>query len=89
MKNGPDQSADLGVHCFQICLSEYVEGHYVPPPKGKGTYCFWCRYRWRWRDTRQRDGFLCAQCLMNWSADYNQMCVDITLGYDEELIRFW
>ena len=25
---------------------------------------------------------------MNWSADFNQICMDITLGHDEELIRF-
>ena len=26
--------------------------------------------------------------LMNWSADCNQICTDITLVHDEELIRF-
>ena len=26
---------------------------------------------------------------MNWSADFNQICMDITLGHDEELIRFF
>ena len=26
---------------------------------------------------------------MNWLADFNQTCTDITLGHDEELIMFW
>ena len=25
---------------------------------------------------------------MNWLADFNQICMDITLGHDEELIDF-
>ena len=25
---------------------------------------------------------------MNWSEDFNQICKDVTLGHDEELIRF-
>ena len=25
---------------------------------------------------------------MNWLADFNQICMDITLGHDEELIWF-
>ena len=27
--------------------------------------------------------------LMNWLADNNQICMDITFGHDEELIWFW
>ena len=29
---------------------------------------------------------LCGPYLMNWLADFNQICMDITLGHDEELI---
>ena len=29
---------------------------------------------------------LCAPYLMNWLTDFNQICMDITLGHDEELI---
>ena len=25
---------------------------------------------------------------MNWLADFNQICIDITFGHDEELISF-
>ena len=32
---------------------------------------------------------LCAPYLMNWLADFKQNCMDIALGHDEELIRFW
>ena len=38
---------------------------------------------------RQRDTFLCARYLMNYWVDFNQICMDITLGQDEELTRFW
>ena len=31
---------------------------------------------------------LCALYLMNRLADFRQICIDITLGYDEELSRF-
>ena len=65
------------------------QGHgscYVPPPKGRGTYCFWVRSRWR---MRERDTFLSARYLMNYRVDFNQIWMDITLGQDEELIRFW
>ena len=31
---------------------------------------------------------LCAPYLMNWLADFNQICMDIALGHDEELICF-
>ena len=63
---------------------------YAPtsPPKGRGTYCFWCRSR-QHRRWHQRESFLCAPYLMNQLADFNQICMDITLGHDEELIRFW
>ena len=37
---------------------------------------------------KQKNG-MCAPYLMNWSADFNQICIDITLGHDEELIWFW
>ena len=68
-----------------------------PPPKGKGAYCFGAdlvgvgvgsgrrrRQRQRWRDT-----FLFARYLMNRLVDFNLICTDVTLGHDEELIRFW
>ena len=55
-----------------------------PPPKGRGTYCFWCGSCWR-----QRDTFLFAQYLMNRRVDLNYICMDVTLGHDEELVRFW
>ena len=32
---------------------------------------------------------LCAQCLMNQLADFNQICMDITSGHDKKLNRFW
>ena len=32
---------------------------------------------------------LCAQYLMNQLADFNQICMDITLGHDKKLNRFW
>ena len=32
---------------------------------------------------------LCALYLMNWLADFNQLCMDIILGHVEELVRFW
>ena len=31
---------------------------------------------------------LCAPHLMNWLADFNQICIDITLGHDEKPIWF-
>ena len=49
-----------------------------------GGHCFWCGSHWR-----RCDSFLSAQYLMNRMADFNQTCMDITLGHDEELIRFW
>ena len=32
---------------------------------------------------------LCAQYLMNQLADFNQICMDITLGHDKKLNRVW
>ena len=29
---------------------------------------------------------LCAPYLMNWSADFNQICTDITFGHGKDLI---
>ena len=39
-----------------------------PPPKERGTYCFWCRSCWY---RRQRDTFLFAQYLMDRWMDFN------------------
>ena len=36
-----------------------------------------------------RDVFLYARYLMNLWMDWNQICMGITLGHDEGLIRFW
>ena len=33
--------------------------------------------------------FIAKSYLMNWLADFNQICMDIIFGHDEELIRFW
>ena len=54
-----------------------------PPPTGRETYCFWCVSRRRWHDS-----FLRARHLMNQPADFNQICMDITMERYEELIRF-
>ena len=32
---------------------------------------------------------LCAQCLMNYLADFKQICMDVTFGHDQKLNRFW
>ena len=53
-----------------------------PPPKERETYCFWYESR-----RRLHDSFLRAR-LMNQPADFNQICMDKTIGHDEELIRF-
>ena len=29
------------------------------------------------------------ELVMNWLAVFKRICMDITLGHDEELIRFW
>ena len=63
-----------------------------PPTEGEGCifFFFWCGSRWRRRQLRRlRDSFLSARYLMNWLADFNQICMAITLGHDEEPIRFW
>ena len=36
-----------------------------------------------------RDTFLFARYLVNRWVDFNYICMDVTLGHDEELIRFW
>ena len=61
-----------------------MQNNYVPPPKGRETYCFWCGLH-----RRQRDSFLCAWYLLNRLADFNQICMDIIFWHDEERIRFW
>ena len=40
------------------------------PPKGRGTYCFWCKSCWQ-RRRRWRDTFLYARYLMNRLVDFN------------------
>ena len=37
----------------------------------------------------QCDTFLFARYLMNRLVDFKCICMDVTLGHDEELIRFW
>ena len=49
----------------------------------------WRRRRRQRRSLRWGDTFLFACSLMNRWVDFNQICMDITLGHDEELIRFW
>ena len=73
-------------HFLYIAVKFDKEDLCPTPTKGevRGTYCFWCGSCWR-----QRDSFLCAQYLVNQFADFDQICMDITLGHDEELIRFW
>ena len=56
------------------------------PPKGRGTYCCWCGSCWC---HRSRDTFLFPRYLMNRCVDFKYICMGVTLGHDEELIRFW
>ena len=63
----------------------------------------WCRRqrqrrRWRWRDQdsllvkRRNDNHSSPSCLhniMNRKVDFYLICMAVTLGHDEELIRFW
>ena len=42
----------------------------MSPPKGRGTYCFWCGSCWRRRRCRH-DTFLFARYLMNRLPDFN------------------
>ena len=57
----------------------------LPHQRGRRHNVFWCRSRWR---QHHRDSFLSAWYLMNQSADFNQICMDVKLGKNEELIRF-
>ena len=36
-----------GSFAFQLHTIMQFSPCYVPPPKGRGTYCFWCGPRWR------------------------------------------
>ena len=67
--------------------------NYVSPPKGRVIYCFWlgsrwCRRRRRRQSQYRRDSFLSARYLRNRLTDFNQICMYITLGHNEELISF-
>ena len=64
---------EVGMVC-SILGDDVVEFlNYVPPLKGVHVYCFWCR-------TRRRLQSLCARHLVNLWADWNQICMNITLG---------
>ena len=58
---------------------------YLPHPKGRGTYCFWCGSR---RCRRARCSFS-ALHLPNQLVDFVQTCTDTLLGERKEIIRFW
>lgn len=59
-----------------------------PPPKGGGHTAFCAdpnvSQRQHWRDN-----FLSAKYLMNEWMDLKHISMAITLGQDEDLIRFW
>ena len=60
--------------------------YYVPPPKGWGTYCFWCGSRRRRR--RRRRSFLSARYLLNHWMDLDQTGTEASLGQPNGVIRF-
>ena len=63
-----------------------------PPPTGRETYWFQCRSCWpqHWHWCQHRcDTFLSAQYLVNQRLHSYQIYMDIQLGHNEELIRFW
>ena len=62
---------------------------YVPPPKGWGTYCFWCGSRRRRRRRRRRwRSFLSARYLLNHWMDLDQSGTETSLGQPNGVIRF-
>ena len=70
-------------------LSQLVEQLIMSPPlRGMETYCFWCGSRRLWRWCRYHT-FLSAQYLVNqWLVSY-QTFMDILMGHNKELVRFW
>ena len=76
------QQISLNMQQLTDRAQKWFSMHYVPSPKGK----FRCRSL---RHQRRHDSLLSAWYLMNQLADLNQICLDITLEYDEDLIRFW
>ena len=62
--------------------SVYFHTFYVPPPKGWGTYCFWCGSR------RRRRSFLSARYLLNHLMDLDQTGTEISLGQPNGVISF-
>ena len=58
--------------------------NYVPPPKGRGSYWFWCWSHLHWHDT-----FLSTQYLVDGWLDSFQIFEDIQLGHNKEVIRLW
>ena len=70
--------------------------NYVPPPKGWGTYCFWCGSRRRRRRRRRRcrrrrrrrRSFLSARYLLNHWMDLDQTGTETSLGQPNGVIRF-
>ena len=59
--------------------------NYVPSPKGKGTYCFWCgsHWHWYWHDT-----FLSAQYLVNQRLDSHQFSRTYNWDIAKNLLDF-
>ena len=92
-KGADHREADLRL-CFRKCklfvfscegsLTISLEIYlYVPPPKGWGTYCFWCGSR------RRRRSFLSARYLLNHWMDLDQTGTEPSLGQPNGVIRFW
>ena len=53
-------------------------GHYVSPPKGRGTYCFWCGSYLR------RHSLFEALYLLNLWMDSDQTCIVTSLGWGKQ-----
>ena len=65
----PNQFENVAKATYTFCkLAEVI--WLCPPPKGRGTYCFWCGSCWRQR-RQQPDTFLFARYLMNRWVDFN------------------
>ena len=67
-----------------VPIGVVVDDYYVPHRRGGGHIVFGADPVGVSIGT-----FLFARYLMNQWVDFNQTCMDVTLGHDEELIRFW
>ena len=59
--------------------------YYDPQPKGRGTYCFWCRSCRR----QLPHSFLSALYFLNQWVDFDQTCTDTLLVGEKEGVKFW